>query len=123
MHHCLGAGFRDRGRDRTDGPAGAVTADQTTSGRVDLENGDSTIITEQTALGRTSGFSGAVAVETGDFEVSAVVAVDNQIGTSGWVCDLYADNPGDPTGPTPSSLTKRARQRHNPGHLPTPPSC
>jgi hypothetical protein len=68
------------------GPAGAVTADQTTSGRVDLEGGDATIITEQTVL------------ETGDFEVSAVVAVDNQTGTSGWVCDLYADNPGDPTG-------------------------
>jgi hypothetical protein len=68
------------------GRAGAVTAAQTSSGRVDLENGGSTIITEQTAQ------------VTGDFEVTAVVAVDNQSGTSGWVCDLYADNPGDPTG-------------------------
>ena len=68
------------------GPAGAVTAAQTTSGRVDLENGDSTIITEQTAQ------------VTGDFAVNAVVAVDNQSGTSGWVCTLYAANPGASTG-------------------------
>jgi hypothetical protein len=68
------------------GPAGAVTAAQTTSGRVDLENGDSTIITEQTAQA------------TGDFAVNAVVAVDNQSGTSGWVCTLYAANPGASTG-------------------------
>jgi len=68
------------------GPAGAVTAAQTTSGRVDMENGDSTIITEQTAQ------------VTGDFAVNAVVAVDNQSGTSGWVCTLYAANPGASTG-------------------------
>ncbi|MGO9153032.1 MAG: carbohydrate-binding protein [Acidimicrobiales bacterium] len=68
------------------GPAGAVAAAQTTSGRVDLENGDATIITEQTAQ------------VTGDFAVNAVVAVDNQSGTSGWVCTLYAANPGASTG-------------------------
>ena len=85
------------------GPAGAVTADQTTSGRVDLENGDSTIITEQTAL------------ETGDFDVSAVVAVDNQTGTSGWVCDLYADNPGDPTGTHSIELDEEGATAPQPG--------
>lgn len=85
------------------GSAGAVTADQTTSGRVDLENGDSTIITEQTARA------------TGDFEVTAVVAVDNQTGTSGWVCDLYADNPGDPTGTHSINLDEEGATAPQPG--------
>ena len=85
------------------GPNGALTADQTTSGRVDLENGDSTIITEQTVR------------ETGDFEVSAVVAVDNQSGTSGWVCDLYADNPGDPTGTHSIDLDEEGATAPQPG--------
>jgi hypothetical protein len=85
------------------GPAGAVTADQTTSGRVDLENGNATIITEQTVR------------ETGDFEVTAVVAVDNQSGTSGWVCDLYADNPGDATGTRSIDLDEEGATAPQPG--------
>jgi hypothetical protein len=85
------------------GPAGAVTADQTTSGRVDLENGDSTIITDQTVRA------------TGDFDVTAVVATDNQTGTSGWVCDLYADNPGDPTGTHSIDLDEEGATAPQPG--------
>jgi hypothetical protein len=85
------------------GPAGAVTADQTTSGRVDLENGNATIITDQTVQA------------TGDYEVTAVATVDNQSGTSGWVCDLYADNPGDPTGTHSIDLDEESATAPQPG--------
>ena len=103
MHHLLGARFFDRG---LAGTGRSRYADQTTSGRVDMENGDSTIITEQTVR------------ETGDFEVTAVVAVDNQTGTSGFYedkisKDLFAEEEGRSVRRSTRRVPKAARRSDN----------